>query len=165
MLRNGTKVSLQFNLQSHNNPILVGHNIISCDIPVLSNKLHEGSMLSEFISHVYACVFTLKIALEMFKKEEVGNYKQFTLVNTLFGKSYAAHNYLEDVKILHELFLSKMTCHSEDIFPFHIHSLQKSFKLFVEQRAVFFDLQKDCRSWTRNETHLSGTYERQTLWC
>lgn len=54
----------------------------------------------------------------------------------MLGKSYAAHNSLEDVKILHELFTKKLTCHSEDLFPFHIHILQKSFKTMVEKKAM-----------------------------
>lgn len=123
-------------LQSHANPILVGHNIMSYDIPVLCHKLHECSMLSEFIQCVYGCADTLKLAHKLYKKEDVGNYKQSNLVNILLGKSYAAHNSLEDVKILHELFTKKLTCHSEDLFPFHIHILQKSFKTMVEKKAM-----------------------------
>ena len=39
----------------------------------------------------------------MFKKEDVGNYKQQNLAKKLLGKSYDA---LEDVKSLHELFVN-----------------------------------------------------------
>lgn len=123
-------------LQSHDNPILVGHNIMLYDIPVLCQKFHECSMLSEFTRHVYGCADTLKLARKLYKKEEVGNYKQSNLVNILLGKSYVAHNSLEDVKILHELFTKKLICHSEDLFPFLIHILQKSFKPMVEQKAM-----------------------------
>lgn len=121
-------------LQSHANPILVGHIIMSYGIPVLCHKLHECSMLSEFIQCVYGCANTLKLAHKLYKKEDVGNYKLSNLVNILVGKSYAAHNSLEDGKILHILFTKKLTCHSEDTRPFHIHILEKSFKTMVKKR-------------------------------
>jgi hypothetical protein len=50
-----------------------------------------------------ASIDTLKLARKMFKKEDVGNYKEQNLVKKLLGKSYDA---LEDVKSLHELFVN-----------------------------------------------------------
>lgn len=107
---------------------------MSYDIPVFFHKLHECSKLSEFLQCVYGCADTLKLAHKLYKKEVLGNYKQSNLVNILLGKCYVAHNSLEDVKILHELFTKKLTCHSEDLFPFHI--LQKSFKTMVEKKSM-----------------------------
>lgn len=75
------------------------------------------------------------------KKEEVGNNKQSTLVKTLLDKSYAAHNSLEDVKILYELFVPKMTCYSEDLFP---HSQPSKVVLTFRgtDGSVFFNSRK-----------------------
>lgn len=109
---------------------------MSYNIPVFFHKLHECSKLSEFLQCVYGCADTLKLAHKLYKKEDVGNYKQSNLVNILLGKCYVAHYSLEDVKILHELFTKKLTCHSEDLFLFHIHILQKSFKTMVEKKAM-----------------------------
>ena len=64
------------------------------------------------------------------KLQAVHNGQHFTC------KSYVPHNSLEGVQILNKLFVSKMTCYSKDLFPFHIHSLQKSFKSLVEQKAM-----------------------------
>lgn len=89
------------------NPILVGHNVLSFDIPILSKKLQEHGLLQEFLRHVSDCLDTLRLARKLFNKETVGNYKQQTLVQVLLGKSYQAHDALTDVKNLYELFVSK----------------------------------------------------------
>lgn len=89
------------------NPILVGHNVLSFDIPILSKKLQEHGLLQEFLRHVSDCLDTLRLARKLFNKETVGNYKQPTLVQVLLGKSYQAHDALTDVKNLYELFVSK----------------------------------------------------------
>lgn len=88
-------------------PILVGHNVLSFDIPILSKKLQEHGLLQEFLRHVSDCLDTLRLARKLFNKETVGNYKQQTLVQVLLGKSYQAHDALTDVKNLYELFVSK----------------------------------------------------------
>ena len=53
----------------------------------------------------------------MFSKEEVGNYKQETLVNKLLGIMYPAHDASEDVNALCELFKLKLldSCCNGDI--------------------------------------------------
>ena len=71
---------------------------------------------------------TLKLARKMFKKEDVGNYKQQNLVKKLLGKSYEAHDALEDVKSLHELFVNKLQYTCKDIFPFNHTQLVASYK-------------------------------------
>lgn len=101
-----------------------GHNIMSYDISVLSHKLHECSMISKSFSVFTYMLIRLNLH-KLYNKKDVGNYKQSNLVNILLGKCYVAHTTIEDVKILHELFTKKLTCYSEDLFPFHIHILQK----------------------------------------
>jgi hypothetical protein len=53
----------------------------------------------------------------MFKKEDVGNYKQQNLAKKLIGKSYEAHDALEDVKSLHEFFCEQTSVHMQGYLP------------------------------------------------
>lgn len=92
-------------LKGFENPVLVGHNIISFDIPVLLHKLSEFHLLNEFLSTVHLCIDTLKLSRKLFKKEEVGNFRQQTLVSVLLKKEYSAHDALQDVLLLQELFM------------------------------------------------------------
>lgn len=91
-------------LKGFDNPVLVGHNIISFDIPVLLHKLREFHLLNDFLSTVHLCIDTLKLSRKLFKKEEVGNFRQQTLVSVLLKKDYSAHDALQDVLLLQELF-------------------------------------------------------------
>lgn len=123
-------------LSKREKTVLVGHNVLSFDIPILYRKLQEHNLLSEFLRHVTDCLDTLKLARKLFSKELVGNYKQQTLVQVLLGKSYQAHDALADVKNLFELFISKFTYKEMDAFPFNFHVLQKSFLPVVERKLI-----------------------------
>ncbi|XP_061168272.1 uncharacterized protein LOC133177209 [Saccostrea echinata] len=123
-------------LSKREKTILVGHNILSFDIPILCKTLQVHNLLQEFLLHVHACLDTLRLARKLFSKETVGNYKQQTLVQVLLGKSYQAHDALADVKTLHELFVSKFTFRETDAFPFNFHALQKSFGPVVERKLI-----------------------------
>ena len=59
---------------------------------------------------------TLKVARKVFSKEKVTNYKQQTSVTEILGKHYSAHNAIDDVMSLQELFSKelKQHCGSED---------------------------------------------------
>ena len=58
---------------------------------------------------------TLKFARKDFSKEKVTNYKQQTSVTEILGKQYSAHNAVEDVMSLQELFSKELQhCGSED---------------------------------------------------
>ena len=70
-------------LKSFRKPLLVGHNIIGFDIPVLYNRLREFQLCQAFMAHVKGCTNTLKIVRRTFTKAEVGNHKQETLVKKL----------------------------------------------------------------------------------
>lgn len=106
------------------------------DIFVFCYKLYECSMFLEFIQCVYGCVDMFKFVYKLYKKEDVGNYKQFNLVNILLGKFYVVYNFLEDVKILYEFFIKKLICYFEDFFFFYIYIFQKFFKIMVEKKVM-----------------------------
>jgi DNA polymerase III alpha subunit (gram-positive type) len=73
-------------------------------LSMLSKQLQQNNLLAKFLRLINGCIDTLKLARKMFKKEDVGNYKQQNLAKKLIGKSYEAHDALEDVKSLHEFF-------------------------------------------------------------
>ena len=107
-------------ISAHNSPVLVGHNISTYDNHMLCKQLQQNNLLAEFLRLINGCIDTLKLARKMFKKEDVGNHKQQNLVKKLLGKSYEAHDALEDVKSL------QYTC--KDIFPFNHTQLVASYK-------------------------------------
>jgi DNA polymerase elongation subunit (family B) len=90
-------------------PVLVGHNICNFDMPVLTNRLKESGLFSTFIEETKGFVDTLKMAKRMFSKNEVDNYKQCTLVKHFIGTDYNAHNAIEDVRSLQQLFQQEMS--------------------------------------------------------
>ena len=116
MFHNGATVhcvSLQYALCSFlellesfdTKPVILGHNIERFDVPVLLNQLKSVSMLSAYTTAVSCCIDTLSVFKCVYSKKSSGleNYKQSTLVRKFLGKSYDAHNSLEDVKALREL--------------------------------------------------------------
>lgn len=58
-------------LKGFENPVLVGHNIISFDIPVLLHKLSEFHLLNEFLSTVHLCIDTLKLSRYYSRKKKL----------------------------------------------------------------------------------------------
>lgn len=95
-------------LKSKSCPVLIGHNIGSYDVPILSRLLEEFGLLAAFLQLISGCIDTLKLSRKVFSKSEILNYKQSTLVKAILGKEYDAHNALEDVKILFQLFEEKL---------------------------------------------------------
>lgn len=119
-------------------PILVGHNIAAYDNHILINQLRKYGLLSEFMSHVYGCIDTLKVAKKKFKKKEVGNYKQQTLVSKLLGIEYDAHDACADVTSLYHL-LEHFTYSDKDVFPFNMMLLGSSFDKVVKEGCISKD--------------------------
>ncbi|CAC5406413.1 unnamed protein product [Mytilus coruscus] len=90
-------------------PVLVGHNACSFDIPIISNRMAEFKLFAEFSSHVFGFVDTLKISKRIFQKSDVVNYKQENLVSKLLTNcTYQAHDAKEDVRVLTTLFTEKI---------------------------------------------------------
>lgn len=125
-------------LKGFENPVLVGHNIISFDIPVLLHKLSEFHLLNEFLSTVHLCIDTLKLSRKLFKKEEVGNFRQQTLVSVLLKKEYSAHDALQDVLLLQELFMGVLNenLSKNDLYHINFKDLFSSFTPLVEKKCM-----------------------------
>ncbi|XP_052067585.1 uncharacterized protein LOC127706898 isoform X2 [Mytilus californianus] len=121
-------------------PILVGHNIKRFDCHILYNALRFYNMYSEFCSHIIGFVDSL----DVFKHVVPGlaSYSQTSLVDTLLDETYAAHNALEDTRLLFRL----VTCTSQGNvisdnitgfifspnYPHNCHIQQDNLKTFSE---------------------------------
>lgn len=101
------------------------------DVPILSRLLEEFGLLAAFLQLISGCIDTLKLARQVFSKSEIPNSKQSALVKAFLGKDYDAHNALEDVKSLYQLFAEKLHshCRNVDIFPF----IWQNWKLAMHQ--------------------------------
>lgn len=125
-------------LKQFEQPIIVGHNILAFDIPVLYNRLKEFGLASEFSNQISGCVDTLRLAKRKYPKNVVQNYRQETLVKCLLRKTYDAHSALEDVKTLQELYVDHLqdTCTKDDVFSFAFHQLKASLRPLVLKKAI-----------------------------
>lgn len=84
----------------------MGHNIQSFDLPVLINQLSRYNLYTDFQETVYGFIDTL--AKRTWKKPDVENYKQETLVKTFLNLKYDANNTLADVQSLQTLYHKMM---------------------------------------------------------
>ena len=125
-------------LNVKNTSVLVGHNVSMFDIPILVNRLREFSLLSTVANGVSGYIDTLKVARKVFSKEKVTNYKQQTLVTEILGKQYSAHNAVEDVMSLQELFSKELQqhCGSEDIYSLKYHLIRSELKDLVNKKVI-----------------------------
>ncbi|CAB1331707.1 unnamed protein product [Coregonus sp. 'balchen'] len=90
-------------LRSFHKPLLAAHNARRFDCPVLARALGECSLLHEFQEVVSGFLDTFLISKEMFSSR-LTRYSQEHLVRVFLHKTYEAHNALEDVKALQELY-------------------------------------------------------------
>ena len=150
-------------LSQRNLPLLVGHNIAAFDNHVLQTKLHETNLLSEFKCIVKGCVDTLKLAKAQFSKQDVGNYKQQTLVSYLLGKTYDAHDAGEDVRSLHELLSSKLEYSSKDVFPFDLQRILQSHAPMIRESALSKALANRLSNCGLSYKHLQLAYKRDPV--
>ncbi|XP_033745722.1 uncharacterized protein LOC117331232 [Pecten maximus] len=120
------------------NPILVGHNAASFDIPILTNRLREFQLCSSFANVVKGYMDTLRLARRLFPKKEVGSHSQESLVRKFLGMSYEAHNAVFDVKALQDLFNLKMSAKwsVDDVFSMNFLSCKKSYDTLVSKKAM-----------------------------
>lgn len=109
------------------NPILVGHYIQSFDLAFLINQLSRYNLYTDFQKTVYGFIDTLKVAKRTWKKPDVENYKQETLVKTFLKLQYDAHNALADVQSLQTLYQKMMADFplSSDLFILNYYACTK----------------------------------------
>ena len=116
-------------IKTFDKPVIIGHNIAAFDVPILFNRLKEFNMVAEFNSNISYFVDTLTLARAKYKRPHIENHKQETLVRTLLGKTYDAHNAESDVRALQDLYVTKLSdCnHQNAIFHLNSHVLKKSY--------------------------------------
>ncbi|XP_024233425.1 protein PML [Oncorhynchus tshawytscha] len=90
-------------LRSFHKPLLAAHNARRFDCPVLARALRECSLTDEFQEVVSGFLDTFRISKEMFPSK-LAKYSQEYMVKVFLNKTYDAHNALEDVKALQELY-------------------------------------------------------------
>ncbi|MFT7814430.1 uncharacterized protein LOC107076968 [Arapaima gigas] len=87
---------------SFRKPVLVAHNALRFDAPVLIRALREFALQSKLEHILDGFLDTFLLSKELHKG--VRKYSQEYLVLLFLKKTYKAHNALEDVKALQELF-------------------------------------------------------------
>ncbi|XP_021454356.2 protein PML [Oncorhynchus mykiss] len=90
-------------LRTFHKPLLAAHNARRFDCPVLARALRECSLTDEFQEVVSGFLDTFRISKEMFPSK-LAKYSQEYMVKVFLNKTYDAHNALEDVKALQELY-------------------------------------------------------------
>ena len=95
-------------------------------------------MVGEFKSHVFGCSDTLILA--RCKIPGARSYKQESLVNSLLGKTYNAHNAMDDVMFLQDLYYHSLKISSTDttehLFTIDYVMCLKSLKPLVDARVI-----------------------------
>ncbi|XP_048411735.1 maternal protein exuperantia-1-like [Stegostoma tigrinum] len=130
-------------LQSLDRPLLVGHNIWKFDGPIILGAWEELSMKDQFAECVTGFLDTLWLAKEVIPRTEVSSYCQSDLVQSLLKKSYEAHNAIEDVKSLQELYsFLKFTPEQKQKSQFSVSQLESRISLqpLTDRKVLFFQL-------------------------
>lgn len=151
--------------QKFSNPILVGHNIQSFDLPVLINQLSRYNLYTDFQETVYGFIDTLKVAKRTWKKPDVENYKQETLVKTFLNLKYDAHNALADVQSLQTLYQKMMAGFllSSDLFTLNYYACKKSLDPLVKDKVISSQTMKKLLQCSLSLSKLRNIHKRDTF--
>lgn len=127
-------------LDSFNHPIIVGHNIQSFDLPILRHHLGSSNLLERFSGNITGFLDTLKISKKSLKDVNLSNYKKETLVQTLLGEEYEAHNAMADVTSLEKLYYSKLCLSDrtlcENIFYLSYYTCKESLEPLLRCKVL-----------------------------
>ncbi|KAK5866987.1 hypothetical protein PBY51_011513 [Eleginops maclovinus] len=92
-------------LRSFRKPVLLAaHSAMRFDAPVITRWLRKHSLFNEFQQVVSGFVDTFPLSKNLHRG--LSSYSQVNLVRHFLGKSYSAHNGVEDARMLQELFNS-----------------------------------------------------------
>ncbi|XP_029289262.1 uncharacterized protein LOC115009442 [Cottoperca gobio] len=117
-------------LRSFQRPVLLAaHNAEQFDAPLLQRVLRQFSLYTEFQQVVSGFVDTLPLSRNL--HPDLPSYSQVNLVQHFLGKTYNAHDALEDARMLQELFNS-WSPSNESI---------KLSTMSGDEMIVFFDLE------------------------
>lgn len=90
-------------LDNFHHPILVAHNALHFDVPVLMRVLEENGLKQQFTQVVSGFVDTYQLSKHIYPGLPRG-YSLKALVKQFLGQQFDAHNAEEDAKILEKLF-------------------------------------------------------------
>uniref|UniRef100_UPI00398E765D protein PML-like n=1 Tax=Pristiophorus japonicus TaxID=55135 RepID=UPI00398E765D len=133
---------LQF-LQSLDRPRLAGHNIWSFDSPIIVSAWEEVSLKDQFARCVTGFLDTLWLARAVVPRSEVKSHQQTELVQAFLKKSYDAHNAIEDVKSLQELYsVLTFTPEQKQCSQFSLFQLECRMTLqpLADDKILFYQL-------------------------
>lgn len=116
-------------------PLVIGHNIRRFDCPVLARALDEFDLKAEFVSAISGCLDTLPLAREIFKDASLQSFRQESLVKTVLGVTYKAHDALEDVRVL-QMFYKVLKPKPEQVLK-HTFILETMADRPVKQHSTF----------------------------
>lgn len=92
-------------LRSFSCPVLLAaHNAKRFDVPVLTRVLQELDLQQEFQQVVSGFVDTFLLSKNLYRN--LGSHSQQYMVRHFLGRTYEAHNAVEDATMLQELFNS-----------------------------------------------------------
>lgn len=119
-------------------PFLIGHNIQNFDVPVLMHNLQRYDMLKNFQNEISGFIDTYKLSKKVFDKSSVSNFKQETLVKSILGLDYDAHNAMSDVSSLKQLYEKKLAveCDSSDVFSLAYYDVKSSLEPLVCKKVI-----------------------------
>lgn len=90
-------------LRSFRRPVLLAaHNAMRFDAPILARVLRNCSLQQEFQQVVCGFLDTFLLSKNLF--HDLGSYSQEYMVRKFLGKTYNAHNAVEDARMLQELY-------------------------------------------------------------
>ncbi|XP_077451436.1 DNA polymerase III PolC-type-like [Stigmatopora argus] len=101
-LKQALESFVEFLSSFHGTVYLAAHSANRFDAPVLNRALKEFSLSEKFARAVSKYLDTFLLSKTLFRN--LSSYSLKNLVQHFLGKSYDAHNALEDAKVLQEVF-------------------------------------------------------------
>lgn len=135
------------------------------DLPVLINQLSRYNLYTDFQETVYGFIDTLKVAKRTWKKPNVENYKQETLVKTFLNLKYDAHNALADVQSLQTLYQKMMADFllSSDLCTLNYYACKKSLDPLVKDKVISSQIMKKLIQCSLSLSKLRNIHKRDTF--
>lgn len=134
---------------------------------MLINQLSRYNLYTDFQETVYGLIDTLKVAKRTWKKPDVDNYKQETLVKTFLKIKYMydAHNALADVQSLQKLYKKMMAdcLFSTDLFTLNYYACKKSLDPLVKDKVTSSQTMKKLLQCSLCLSKLRNIHKRDTF--
>ncbi|XP_033734850.1 uncharacterized protein LOC117323633 [Pecten maximus] len=162
-------------LSKTQNNILVGHNIQTYDCPILMHALSlcDKDITEQFMSHVQGFVDTKKLFRIIHPSQK--SYTQESLVESLLGEKYRAHDALQDVVALQKLVRSvdidqearlKASFSVEDVMDSYTYSLQvkenlPSLETMVNKKVISTNVAKSIAGSGLSYNHLQTEHSNK----